>query len=381
MLRKMPFILVAMIFAITVIDFPIEVERFFYSISLTIKSFIITLLPIVIFCLLFKAIVNLSSKAGRLITTILILICISNLFSTSLSYFIGTLIYGFNFHIIKPHDLPSIEPLWLFDIPKIADNDKAMFSAIVIGLISSKLFHARAIKVAFIIDKIVHKVLGILIYIIPFFIIGFIMKMKADGVMHLILQDYASIFVIVAASIITYNVVAYFAMSDFKVNAFLRMVSNIMPAAISGFTTMSSAASMPLTIMGVEDNAKHKDIAKSIVPATVNIHLVGDCFAIPIFAYAVLKSYDVVEPSILEYTIFALYFVIAKFSVAAIPGGGILVMLPIIEQRLGFNGEMMSLITALYIMFDPVITFGNILGNGAFAKFIDRMYTKILYFR
>lgn len=74
--------------------------------------------------------------------------------------------------------------------------------------------------------------------------------------------------------------------------------------------------------------------------------------------------------------IFTFYFVLAKFSVAAIPGGGIIVMLPILEGYLGFNGEMMSLITALYILFDPVITCANVFGNGAFAKMIDRFVVK-----
>jgi Na+/H+-dicarboxylate symporter len=128
---------------------------------------------------------------------------------------------------------------------------------------------------------------------------------------------------------------------------------------------------MPLTIMGAENNAQNKDLARSVIPATVNIHLVGDCFAIPIFAYAVLKSFGMDEPSLLNYLIFSFYFVMAKFSVAAIPGGGIIVMLPILESYLGFSGEMMSLITALYILFDPVITSANVLGNGAFAKGMD----------
>jgi len=100
---------------------------------------------------------------------------------------------------------------------------------------------------------------------------------------------------------------------------------------------------------------------------------VGDCFTTPILAYAVLKNYSMAEPSLLAYVIFAFYFVVAKFSVAAIPGGGIIVMLPILESYLGFNSEMMSLITALYILFDPVNTCVNILGNGAFAKMIDNL--------
>ena len=51
----------------------------------------------------------------------------------------------------------------------------------------------------------------------------------------------------------------------------------------------------------------------------------------------------------------------------------IIVMLPILESHLGFNAQMMSLITALYILFDPVITCANVLGNGGFAMVIDRL--------
>jgi Na+/H+-dicarboxylate symporter len=163
-------------------------------------------------------------------------------------------------------------------------------------------------------------------------------------------------------------------LNNFKIQEFLNNIKNMLPAAISGFSTMSSAASMPLTIIGAENNTQNKEIAGCVIPATVNIHLVGDCFAIPIFAYAVLKSFGLPEPSLFNYMIFAFYFVLAKFSVAAVPGGGIIVMLPILEVYMGFNAEMMSLITALYILFDPIITCANVLGNGAFAKMIDNCF-------
>ena len=52
-------------------------------------------------------------------------------------------------------------------------------------------------------------------------------------------------------------------------------------------------------------------------------------------------------------------------------------MLPILEQYLEFNSDMLSLITALYILFDPIITSANVLGNGTFAKIIDIITPKI----
>jgi Na+/H+-dicarboxylate symporter len=194
--------------------------------------------------------------------------------------------------------------------------------------------------------------------------------------MTMIIKDYTLILAIIALALFGYILLAYFLLSNGRAGEFLQSLKNMLPAAVSGFSTMSSAASMPLTIIGAENNAKNKDLVGSVIPATVNIHLIGDCFAIPIFAYAVLKNYGMPDPTLMSYLIFTCYFVLAKFSVAAIPGGGIIVMLPILEAYLGFNADMMSLITALYILFDPVITCANVLGNGAFAKLMDRVLSR-----
>ena len=78
-------------------------------------------------------------------------------------------------------------------------------------------------------------------------------------------------------------------------------------------------------------------------------------------------------PDFMTYLVFAFYFVIAKFSVAAVPGGGILVMLPILESYLGLDATMLSLMTALYILFDPIITSANVLANGGFAMILSKL--------
>ena len=71
---------------------------------------------------------------------------------------------------------------------------------------------------------------------------------------------------------------------------------------------------------------------------------------------------------------------LAKYTGTAVPGGGINVKLPILEGYLGFNSSMLSLITALYVLFDPVITCANVLANGAFAKMIDRASARSFIF-
>ena len=375
MFRKMPFILMLIILAIVVLEpvIPLDIKEICYAVSLSIKSLIIFLLPVIIFGLLFNAAINLAHNATRVIGTILVCVCISNFFSTFLSHYVGVWIYHFDLSILLPKQTDGLQAAWAWELPKLIANDKAMFAGMALGIIGG-LFKAKfANIVAVKLEWVVSKVLGSFAYLIPIFVAGFVMKLQYDGVMSMIIRDYTLIFAIIAIAQFSYIALAYFLLNSCRVKDFFNSIKNMLPAAISGFSTMSSAASMPLTIIGAENNAKNKELAGSVIPATVNVHLVGDCFAIPIFAYAVLKNYGMDEPSLWAYLTFTLYFVIAKFSVAAIPGGGIIVMLPILEAYLGFNSPMMSLITALYILFDPVITCANVFGNGAFAKMMDRM--------
>lgn len=375
MFKNMPFLLAIAIIALIFIDFPVEIIQILYSISVSIKSIIVALLPIIILFLLFKAIVTLSNNAGKIIGLVIVTVCCSNFISTFLSHYIGSLVYKLDFSLITPNESETLVPLWQLHIPTLITNNMAMCFGIISAMITSRLLPKHATAIATRIESYTQKLLNLLTYMMPLFIIGFIAKLEYDKVVTLIIKDYAMIFFIVGCAQLLYIVILYLVLDNFRLKIFIRSFVNMLPAAISGFSTMSSAASLPLTITGTENNTKNKDIARSVIPMTVNIHLIGDCIAIPIFAYAILKSFGMVEPSLYNYFIFVVHFVIMKFSVAAIPGGGIIVMLPILEHYLCFNAEMMSLITALYILFDPVITCSNVLGNGAFAKFIDRLVT------
>jgi Na+/H+-dicarboxylate symporter len=378
MFTKMPFILVTIILATILLDpiIPFVFKQTFYSLSLTIKSIIIFLLPFIIFGLLFKAVVMLSNSTIKIIGLILILICVSNFIATFLSYYMGMLVYNLDLSVITPKESNGLTTLWSINLPQLIANDKAMFSGIIMGIIASKLAPIKSMIIGKKMELYIGKLFAVFTYFIPLFVIGFVMKLQYDDSISILVKNYADVFLLIIFAQFGYIAFVYFALNNFRFKDFLINIKNMLPAAISGFSTMSSAVSMPLTIIGVENNIKDKDIALSVVPATVNVHLIGDCFAIPIFAYTILKSYGMAEPSLLSYLIFACYFVIAKFSVAAVPGGGIIMMLPILEHYLGFNAEMLSLITALYILFDPIITCANVLGNGAFAQMFDRLVGK-----
>ncbi len=265
----------------------------------------------------------------------------------------------------------QLNSLWHISLSQLIPNEVALWGGVLIGFVGARFYPHAFTRIAESLDTYTTFLLKGMSFLIPPFIIGYIIKLEYEQTLYHILKDYTFIFAVICLTLLIYIFILYFLINRFRITTTLRDLYNMLPAALCGFTTMSSAASMPFTIQGVENNTHNKELARSIVPATVNIHLIGDCLAIPIFAFAVLKSFGLPCPTFWTYLTFTLYFVLAKFSVAAIPGGGIIVMLPILEKYLDFQSDMLTLITALYILFDPIITSVNILGNGAFAKIID----------
>jgi Na+/H+-dicarboxylate symporter len=369
----MPIILLALIGLIIAIDrfIPVGVKSVVYALSLSIKSVIIFILPFLIFMLLFKTISQLSKGASKFILLILAAICCSNFLSVMVSHQVASAVYNLDLSLAAPQGVEGLTPAWTFNLPKLIANNHAMFAGIGLGIFFSFFKQSTGQKIAAQFDKIVKAILSCLTLAIPVFISGFVIKLIHDKMIKSIIADYSLIFLIVTVSVFTYIALIYLIGSRFKFSNFISSIKNMTPAAITGFTSMSSAAAMPLTLLAAEKNAGKS--SQLTIPLTVNTHLMGDCFAIPIFAFAVMKNFGMVEPSLITYLTFAFYFVMAKFSVAAIPGGTIIVMLPLLESQLGFTGEMASLITALCILFDPVITCANISGNGGFAMILSKI--------
>ncbi len=377
MLHRMPLILLAIIATICLLHaaIPLPAKAIFYAMSLSIKSVIMFVLPVIIFSLLFKTMVGFTGRAASMILVILGCLCCSNYLATFVSHFVGEWIYHLDFNVIASSDTAHLAPAWEWHLPQWIPNQYAMFSGILSGILFGQLASQRAAAISQVLDKVVTHLLNGIAYLIPLFVAGFIIKLQYDGVIQIIFKDYFKIFAIVVLAQCSYLTFAYFALNNFNWRATLNSLKNMLPAVLAGFATMSSAAVLPITLNSVAENATNKDLARSTVSVSTNIHLLGDCIAIPIFAYALMKSFGVAEPSLYTYAIFTFYFVLAKFSVAAVPAGGIIVMLPVLESHLGFKADMLSLMLALYVLFDPVFTSMNILGNGALAKLVDRLMT------
>ncbi|AFC72044.1 transporter [Rickettsia rhipicephali str. 3-7-female6-CWPP] len=97
--------------------------------------------------------------------------------------------------MISPIENDSLKPLWLLNFPNIVSNDQIVLSSIILGFISSKLCAEVAIGLACKLESVVAKILRLFIYIIPLFIMGFIVKLQFDEVLDIIIKDYMFIII------------------------------------------------------------------------------------------------------------------------------------------------------------------------------------------
>src|SRR5579872_6262654 len=146
MFHKMPIVLIIVIAAVLLLNpfFSYPVQQIFYAISLTIKSLILFLLPLIIFGLLFKTMVSLAQRATGVILIILLCVSMSNTISTFLSHYVGEWVYHFDFSVMKPPSEHALQPAWSWQFPKLIANDKAMILGIVLGIVLG-LFNTKVV--------------------------------------------------------------------------------------------------------------------------------------------------------------------------------------------------------------------------------------------
>jgi Na+/H+-dicarboxylate symporter len=170
--------------------------------------------------------------------------------------------------------------------------------------------------------------------------------------------------------------VVMYLLSGRKISKTITRFKNLLPGILIGFFSMSSAAAIPTTIECCKKNDED-DVASFVVPTTANMHLLGDCFAIPIIGLALMVSFGQGLPPIHQYFIFTLYGVVAKFAAAGIPGGSAIIFAPLFENVFGFSGEMLTAITAIYVLFDPFATSANVFGHGVFSLMFGGVYKRL----
>lgn len=357
---------------------PVEYKSVFYAISLTFKEILLFVLPLIIFTCLFHGLSAYQGKAFRFVALILVAVCVSNFVSILAAYGLGVVALPKIGSLALSNDasVNSLLPTWTVVIPSLFENTNlyALSLGSFFGLLFSILPYQAPIRFANHLNRVVTFILQKLIVPgLPIFALGYILKIQHEGILSRVFETYGPIILLVIVGNLLYLLVMFWFAANFNFSRFVGYLRNMIPVGVLGFTTMSSMATMPATLNAAEKNTNNKDLSQAIIPATVNIHMIGDSIIVPILAMATLLTFGQSLPTFAQYLLFTQLFMIIKFSVPGIPGGTMLVLIPVLEKAFGFTSEMSAFMAAIYILFDPLITVGNVLGNSALAILLTRV--------
>lgn len=358
----------------------------FYTASVLIKNILMFILPAIIFIYLLAALVSFEKQAPLLVLSVFVLIVSSNTIGVLTSYGVACLSFSLMSGMTSDgltFAKQIINPVFDLNIKPPITPEMALISGILGGLglsfmplkhhfsqIKSIIFKLR--------DGVTKTLMKGFIPLLPIYVLGFVFKLQREGALLSLIENYSKVFIIVCLLISGYIFFLYLLAANFDVKKCLSYLREMLPAGLTAFSTMSSAATMPLTLTATERNLQDRTYAGFIIPTTVNNHMVGDSLSIPLTALCLLMMSGYPIPDIKTYLVFVLYYCLAKFSAAGIPGGGVIVILPVVQTYLGLNESMASLLATIYILKDPILTAANVMGNGAFAL-LSRKVVGFLY--
>jgi Na+/H+-dicarboxylate symporter len=317
------------------------------------------------------------SKAFKYFLLLIFFIFLSNFIAVYFGYSFFQISSGL---LDSAADVPAepfheLTPLYLIPNIQIISNSTGLVLGFILGIMLGIYPQTHTINLLVHMQTFASNMLKFLILpLLPLLILGFAVKIQHDGVLETSASGYGRILLNFFLAQLCYIIIALVIISGFRIKNFIYILGKIVPASITGFSTFSSAATMPVTIACTEKILDDKSIAKSFIPATVNIHLVGTAIGMNVIILSCLSLYGMPIPSYLEFLPFAFYFVIMMFAVVGVPGGSIFTIAPLIEQYLGVGPEAIALITALVLLFDPIDTSFNITANAILAKFFERFY-------
>jgi Na+/H+-dicarboxylate symporter len=356
--------------------FSLEVARSFYTISIILKDILLAFLPVAVFAFIASSLMQFKKQSVLVVFLVLIIEAISNAF-------VSTLGYGYSFILNQSHTLPilgtdgqSLESYFSFY------SWYSSFWRVEYGVIAGALLGiTQTIFPLQIVQTLLLKLRQganfflskMFVPILPIFVFGLFLSLYRSGLLQSLLQNGGKIFFYLVVGLLGYLLFILLVAAKGNIFRAWAYLKNILPAGLVAATSMSSLATMPLTIEVTRKNLNHPSLADMLIPATTNIQQVGDCFVNIFLACGILLLAGQGLPSPSVFFTFLWVYVLARYSTAAVIGGAIFITLPLYQSYLGFNQEMSAMLIALNIVLDPLVTSSNVLGNSILCIIYEKI--------
>jgi Na+/H+-dicarboxylate symporter len=330
-------------------------------------------------------------KLGRMGLKTVLLYLLTTAIAIALGIFFASL-----FQIGKNHSVPLTADFNMSDIPKFKDTIVDMFpsnpiAALAQGKMLQIIFFSLLMGIAIImagkkgaqvkgwfesLNTIVMRLVDIVMVVMPYGVFTLIAKQFAHAGFHLIVSLAAYfgtvLFVLFFHCLVTYSAFLKF-FARLNPIIFLR---KMFPAMLFGFSTSSSAASIPVTLNVVEEKlGVSNSVASFVIPLGATINMDGTAIMQGVATVFIAHVYGI-QLGLIKFLTIILMATFASIGTAAVPSVG-LITLTMVLQQVGIPIEGVAMIIGVDRLLDMVRTSVNISGDSMVACLVGKSAQEI----
>ncbi|WP_067143053.1 dicarboxylate/amino acid:cation symporter [Oceanivirga salmonicida] len=348
-------------------------------IKFVLGELIFFIVPLIIIGFIAPSITQLKSNASKMLGTMMSLSYMSSIGAAFLSALAGYIIIPklnivTNFEGLK--ELPEI--LFKVSIPPVISVMGALVLSLLLGLsvvwTNSKRTEELLLEFNQIMLKIVNK---IVIPILPIFITTTFAALTYEGSITKQLPVFIKVVIIVLIGHYIWISLLYLIASLVSGKNSLKLLKHYGPAYLTAVGTMSSAATLPVSLECVEKSQMlDEEIKNFAIPLGATTHLCGSVLTETFFVMVVSKMLYGSLPALPTMVLFIMLLGIFAVGAPGVPGGTVLASLGLIISILGFDNNGTALMLTIFALQDSFGTACNITGDGALALILDGIFKK-----
>ena len=332
--------------------------------------------PLIILFYVTSGIGSLNKGSGRILGITLLLAYLSTIGA-------GFVAYGVSSGLL-PGLVPALETSlqggkeilpWLrIELMPLMDVGTALVLAFMFGMGISITHAKELLKMTEQGKYIIELVLvNVIIPLLPFYICGVFAEMGATGTVFRTLETFAWVLGLAIILHWFWLVVMFVTAGSISRKNPVIMIKTMLPSYMTAIGTLSSAATIPVTVDCVRKLKVNNHVVDFTVPLCATIHLAGSAITLTVCTIAVVYLETSQIPSPAQFTPFLLTLGVAMVAAPGIPGGAVMASLGLLSSMMGFGDSAIALMIALYLAQDSFGTACNVAGDGAIASIVGVM--------
>ncbi|MGF1721471.1 dicarboxylate/amino acid:cation symporter [Vibrio kyushuensis] len=333
-------------------------------------------IPLIILFYITSGIASLPKNSGNLLGKTVGLAYGSTVIAGCLAFLAATIVLSG----LSPASAPDVEAqrslsgFISLEIPAIFGVMTALALAFLFGIgisvTGSQTLKQLADDGRSIIDLLLAK---IIIPMLPIYIAGVFANMAAEGTVFTTLKTFGLVLVTAIVVHWIWISIQYIVAGMVSGKSPVQALKTMLPAYFTALGTMSSAATIPVTLKQTKENGVKEPIANFTIPLCATIHLSGSTITLVLCATAVMAlSTNIEMVSFFNMIPFIMMLGITMIAAPGAPGGAVMAALGLMASMLGFGEAELALMIALYMAQDSFGTACNITGDGAISMLVDK---------